>query len=120
MRTKTKYLWDTDPNKPNEGKKWGCLVMNELGHVGWSVCHPNDTFSNKVARAIAINRMNRIPILRITASMVDETLHPTMDFSSRDLMSLPRKTRLALRRYALDFLEEEFPFRNSAFSGFTW
>ena len=46
-----RYIRDEKTRKP-----YGCVVATGAGQVGWSLCHPNDNFSKKLARTIASGR----------------------------------------------------------------
>jgi len=40
---------------------YGCLVALEKDRIGWSLCHPKDTFSKDLGRRIAIERAKKEP-----------------------------------------------------------
>lgn len=42
-----------------EDRYIGTVAVDDQGFVGWSQCHPKDTFSKKIGRAIAIGRSKK-------------------------------------------------------------
>jgi hypothetical protein len=51
----TKYI------RTKKGQMKGCIVLNEEGRIGYSLCHPKDKNKNskKLARQIAIKRIEK-------------------------------------------------------------
>jgi hypothetical protein len=80
-----KYLRDTVPKnmKPNviypyvKGPPYGMVVGYAPGMVGWSLCHPNDTFSKAKGRMICYERAN-IGVPDWRKRLVRQTLHHSM------------------------------------------